>query len=95
MPVQKQFLSRKSFLPPLLVVPSNVLSRSGAFHSGGLGKDKFSRLTALVRDKSGNQLYFYRTTDKTFWERIHIPEDPLTWPTNPIYIGISKSDFDK
>ena len=85
-------LSRKSWLP--LIEPSNVAPQSGGFHSGGGGVDQFSQLTATVKDKNGNQLYFYRTSDGTFWERVHIPEDSAVWPTKA-YIGISKSDYDK
>ncbi|KAF8885736.1 hypothetical protein BD779DRAFT_1673470 [Infundibulicybe gibba] len=71
-------------------------SHRGGFHSGGKGVDKFSRVTALIRDGDKNQLYFYRTTDKTFWDRVHIPESDsgTDWPSTPMYIGITKGDFD-
>lgn len=70
---------------------------SGPFHSGGNGPDTFSRLTVKVKDSKNNQLYFFRTTDKTFWERLHIPEDRTiaAWPTKAIYVAITKEQFDK
>lgn len=28
---------------------------------------------ATIKDKKGYQMYFYRKSDGTFWERVHIP----------------------
>ncbi|KAF8823282.1 hypothetical protein HHX47_DHR10000298 [Lentinula edodes] len=70
---------------------------SGGFHSGDGGNpyatDTFSRLTALFRDKKGNQLYFY-CSDGTFWDRVHIPEDDTSpeWKKFK-YTRITHSEF--
>ncbi|KAI0709095.1 hypothetical protein C8Q76DRAFT_695408 [Earliella scabrosa] len=34
---------------------------------------KFERVTATVLDENNQRMYYYRKSDKTFWERVHIP----------------------
>ncbi|GLB43877.1 hypothetical protein LshimejAT787_1500610 [Lyophyllum shimeji] len=67
----------------------------GPFHKGGGGIDVFERVTGVVKDKSGNRLYFYRTTDHTFWDRIHFPRDETSsdWVKEPIYKRITEAEF--
>ncbi|KAJ7035843.1 hypothetical protein C8F04DRAFT_498031 [Mycena alexandri] len=71
---------------------------AGSFHSGGSGTDTFDRLTATVRDKNNNQLYFYRQSDNTFWERIHIPRNTSAnahlYNIKNDYVKITKAQFD-
>ncbi|KAJ7748547.1 hypothetical protein DFH07DRAFT_962129 [Mycena maculata] len=45
---------------------AETIELAGPFHSGGSGIDKYERLTGLVRDENGNQLYFYSNSDKAF-----------------------------
>jgi hypothetical protein len=66
----------------------------GGFHDGGSGLDQFSRLTATIKDNESKRLYFYRTTDGTFWDRIHIPEDP-NHQSGKIYVPITEEQFNK
>ncbi|KXN83019.1 hypothetical protein AN958_01954 [Leucoagaricus sp. SymC.cos] len=65
----------------------------GGYHSGGTGIDSFKCLTAMIRDKQGNQMYFYCKSDKTFWERIHIPRNTTAnvgiWNINDDYVPIT------
>ncbi|KAJ6622058.1 hypothetical protein B0H10DRAFT_2214663 [Mycena sp. CBHHK59/15] len=71
---------------------------AGPFHSGGSGTDTFDCLTATMRDKNNNQLYFYRQSDNTFWERIHIPKNTSTnvhlYNIQNNYVKITKAQFD-
>jgi len=66
----------------------------GGFHDGGQGVDQFSCLTATIKDNNLKQLYFYCTTDGTFWDRIHIPED-VNRQTGKIYVPITEEQFNK
>ncbi|KAJ7444760.1 hypothetical protein B0H11DRAFT_2088364 [Mycena galericulata] len=70
----------------------------GGFHSGGSGIDTYERLTATLRDKSGNRLYYYRQSDNTFWDRIHIPRNNASnaglYNKQNDYVNITKAQFD-
>lgn len=66
----------------------------GPFHKGGFGTDRFRRLTVVIEDKDGERLYFYRTTDRTFWDEIHIPYDTALWPSQAIYRSVTKTQFE-
>ena len=55
---------------------------------------EIERFTATMRDKEGHQMYFYRKSDGTFWERMHIPTDSSAnadiWSRIDDYIRITK-----
>jgi hypothetical protein len=60
--------------------------------------DQFWRVTGTCYDKEGNQVYFYRTTDGTFWDRVHFPqkfEETTAWPSEYIYVRITQDMFEK
>lgn len=72
---------------------------SGPAHRDGNGKDKFPRYTAVILDKKGQRMYFYRKSDGEFFERVHIPtecpENEGIWKRTDDYVQISKDKFDK
>jgi len=66
--------------------------------SDGLHKsesDPESHLTGTVKDKDQNQMYFYKVSDGTFWDRIHIPGPGANVSDRPIYVGITKEQYDR
>ncbi|KAJ7881116.1 hypothetical protein B0H14DRAFT_2340477 [Mycena olivaceomarginata] len=77
---------------------ANKVELNGGYHSSLTGLDKFERLTATVRDKDENRLYFYRRSDGTFWERIHIPRNSEAnanlYEVRDDYVKITKAQFD-
>lgn len=84
----------------IMPLHSTDLLFRGAFHSGGPSYgDSYERLTGLVKDKAGRRLYFYRTSDGTFWDRVHIPRNTLAnqalWVNQPVYQVVTKVQFDK
>ncbi|KDQ25191.1 hypothetical protein PLEOSDRAFT_1084843 [Pleurotus ostreatus PC15] len=46
----------------------------GGFHTSS-ERDSFKHLTVRFFDKDGRQMYFYRKSDKSFWDVLHVPED--------------------
>ncbi|KAJ7224021.1 hypothetical protein B0H12DRAFT_1328830 [Mycena haematopus] len=71
---------------------------AGGYHTSRT--DRVNHITGLALDKNGDQLYFHRRSDNTYWERLHIPEDT---PANARlyqnayndYTPISKAQFDR
>ncbi|KAK0446844.1 uncharacterized protein ARMOST_07261 [Armillaria ostoyae] len=57
----------------------------------------FSHVTAAFFNSTGQQLYFYRPKDGTFWDRFHVPESRTIsdWPTKSEFVPISANDFKK
>lgn len=68
-------------------------------HSGSKsGGDAFERVTTIIYNKSGARLYFYRKSDKTFWDRVHVPSSATAnshvWQKTDDYSPITKAQFD-
>ena len=82
-------------------MPSQLtLPCSGSFYDHfqpgkPLHPDVYERLTVEVYDQGRRMLYFHRTTDKTFWNKIHIPRDTKGphWPIGPIYFKSTKKEY--
>jgi hypothetical protein len=72
---------------------------NGAWHAGSAGhEDKFSRITVTVLNGRNERLYWYRTTDKTFWDVIHVPENTdenqWIWDQGEVYEQATKEQFE-
>lgn len=71
----------------------------GGWHSGSLTHgDVWNRTTLSVWDKDGSKL-FWKRSDGTFWDVIHVPEDTPAnqevWDRGEVYTPASKQEFDK
>lgn len=73
--------------------------RSAGFHKGGYGIDTSERLTVNVLDAQGNLMFWYRKSDQTFWNSIHVPadieENEEIWERMDDYVRITEEQFRK
>ncbi len=75
---------------------SHASPTSGGFHTS-IGRDSFKHLTVRFFDKDGRQMYFYRKSDKSFWDVLHVPEDTAEnkaiWRIEDDYETITEAEY--
>jgi hypothetical protein len=69
---------------------------SGDWHSREFpwSRDKFRHVTAQIFTESDEVLYLKRD-DGTYWDRIHVPEDPESSFWNAKFTLATKAEFDE